>query len=387
MAAFALPPAVSAHAIKLALVHDLAEALVGDITPRDGVSGEEKERRERAAMATVRDEVLQGEGALGKHLVDLWEEYEAGETEAARLVKDVDKYEMIVQAYEYEGCTLLWVCACACAGYRRGLVGPCVPADEGGFQVGPCGTAPCPCALRSTSRLGQPAAWRASAGFRRLTPVAPRSLLMPAFCAMPLSTSLLLSPLRYCRRWRGGHSHWHGPVALFRLDGRQIPHPNGPGVGRAPVRRARGTASGGGGRGGRRASAAVGSGQVSRRVSWMTACLFLVWALWVLSAAGRQATRSTPPWTVGGSGSALPLASSLVGRTTCRPVPGRRDQARLPSVCRVSFCMDPGHSTRFRSAGAPAPLPHPSCHHKHYGLVLVHTTAIGSYKQKPGAAR
>ncbi|OSX74361.1 hypothetical protein BU14_0292s0004 [Porphyra umbilicalis] len=105
MAAFALPPAVSAHAIKLALVHDLAEALVGDITPHDGVSGDEKERRERAAMATVRDEVLQGEGALGKHLVDLWEEYEAGETEAARLVKDVDKYEMIVQAYEYEGST------------------------------------------------------------------------------------------------------------------------------------------------------------------------------------------------------------------------------------------------------------------------------------------
>eukprot|EP00170_Pyropia_yezoensis_P009483 contig_41929_g9519 len=64
-AAFALPPAVSAHAMKLALVHDLAEALVGDITPHDGVSGEEKERRERAAMATIRDEVLGG-GARGE---------------------------------------------------------------------------------------------------------------------------------------------------------------------------------------------------------------------------------------------------------------------------------------------------------------------------------
>lgn len=124
MATLALPPAVSAHAMKLALVHDLAEALVGDITPHDGVSTEEKERRERAAMATVRDEVLGGDGvagggALGAHLVALWEEYEAGETEAAALVKDVDKHEMIVQAFEYEGCTFvgfvffcsrLWVC-------------------------------------------------------------------------------------------------------------------------------------------------------------------------------------------------------------------------------------------------------------------------------------
>lgn len=110
VAAFALPPAVSAHAMKLALVHDLAEALVGDITPHDGVSGEEKERRERAAMATIRDEVLgggvRGEDpagqAVGSQLVALWEEYEAGETPAAALVKDVDKYEMVVQAFEYE---------------------------------------------------------------------------------------------------------------------------------------------------------------------------------------------------------------------------------------------------------------------------------------------
>lgn len=116
VAAFALPPAVSAHAMKLALVHDLAEALVGDITPHDGVSGEEKERRERAAMATIRDEVLGGGAqgsdpagqAVGAQLVALWEEYEAGETPAAALVKDVDKYEMVVQAYEYEKGTFVF---------------------------------------------------------------------------------------------------------------------------------------------------------------------------------------------------------------------------------------------------------------------------------------
>ena len=32
----------------------------------------------------------------------LWEEYEAGESAEARLVKDMDKLEMIAQAMEYE---------------------------------------------------------------------------------------------------------------------------------------------------------------------------------------------------------------------------------------------------------------------------------------------
>ena len=32
--------------IKIALVHDLAEALVGDITPHDGISKEEKHKLE-----------------------------------------------------------------------------------------------------------------------------------------------------------------------------------------------------------------------------------------------------------------------------------------------------------------------------------------------------
>eukprot|EP00168_Porphyra_purpurea_P013097 TRINITY_DN3549_c0_g1_i14.p1 TRINITY_DN3549_c0_g1~~TRINITY_DN3549_c0_g1_i14.p1 ORF type:complete len:394 (-),score=70.45 TRINITY_DN3549_c0_g1_i14:522-1622(-) len=191
MAAFALPPAVSAHAIKLALVHDLAEALVGDITPHDGVSGEEKERRERAAMATVRDEVLQGEGALGSHLVDLWEEYEAGETEAARLVKDVDKYEMIVQAYEYEGCTFLWVSTWACAGGRQCLAATCVTADGGSIQVGRSGTALCPCALLPATRLCQPATRRPPTDLHLLTPVPPHWPLSPAACAMPRSASML----------------------------------------------------------------------------------------------------------------------------------------------------------------------------------------------------
>ena len=38
------------HCIKLALVHDMAECIVGDITPFDGVSKEEKHKREKQTM-------------------------------------------------------------------------------------------------------------------------------------------------------------------------------------------------------------------------------------------------------------------------------------------------------------------------------------------------
>ena len=43
-----------------------------------------------------------GVGGGGEVLMALWEEYEAGESAEARLVKDMDKLEMIAQAMEYE---------------------------------------------------------------------------------------------------------------------------------------------------------------------------------------------------------------------------------------------------------------------------------------------
>lgn len=88
------------HAIKLALAHDIAEAIVGDITPHDGVSKEVKHELERKAMLHICFDVVSGE--FGQELWELWNEYELGETECAKLVKDVDKFEMLVQAEEYE---------------------------------------------------------------------------------------------------------------------------------------------------------------------------------------------------------------------------------------------------------------------------------------------
>lgn len=90
------------HAMKLALVHDLAEALVGDITPHDGVSKQDKYDLESRAMHKIKEEHFPGDNNVGDELIQLWTEYENGESKEAKFVKQLDKLEMIVQADEYE---------------------------------------------------------------------------------------------------------------------------------------------------------------------------------------------------------------------------------------------------------------------------------------------
>ncbi|CAA0242527.1 unnamed protein product [Arabidopsis thaliana] len=86
--------------IKMAIVHDIAEAIVGDITPSDGVPKEEKSRRETAALKEM-CEVLGG-GLRAEEITELWLEYENNASLEANIVKDFDKVEMILQALEYE---------------------------------------------------------------------------------------------------------------------------------------------------------------------------------------------------------------------------------------------------------------------------------------------
>lgn len=98
-----LPSAASrTHAAKLALAHDLAEALVGDITPHDNVPKAEKHRLEHDAMLRIRSDLECASPAAADELFALWSEYEAGESECARIVRQIDKLEMVLQADEYE---------------------------------------------------------------------------------------------------------------------------------------------------------------------------------------------------------------------------------------------------------------------------------------------
>lgn len=96
------------HLAQLSLVHDMAEALVGDIVPSDTrYTREEKHRLEAAALTSMLTTLRGGEGGGGlpsaaDRIAALYAEYEAQATPSARLVKDVDLLDMALQAHEYE---------------------------------------------------------------------------------------------------------------------------------------------------------------------------------------------------------------------------------------------------------------------------------------------
>lgn len=93
-----------ARCTKMALVHDMAEGLVGDITPVDGVPKDEKSRREAETMDWVANSLL-GKvhgGLAGKDIRAVWQEYEDSQTDESKFVHDVDKIELILQMVEYE---------------------------------------------------------------------------------------------------------------------------------------------------------------------------------------------------------------------------------------------------------------------------------------------
>lgn len=103
------PPSLAAqlnipHCTKMALVHDMAEALVGDITPVDGIAKHEKSRREATTMDYFTQSLLGkvNGGITGTELRAIWQEYEDSETLESKFVHDVDKVELLLQMIEYE---------------------------------------------------------------------------------------------------------------------------------------------------------------------------------------------------------------------------------------------------------------------------------------------
>ena len=87
--------------MKIALVHDLAEALAGDVDAvliaEGKVTKEEKLRREEEAWNTMMDELPPDQG----HQLSAWRsEYEVGATAEAMFVKAMDKLETLLQLVE-----------------------------------------------------------------------------------------------------------------------------------------------------------------------------------------------------------------------------------------------------------------------------------------------
>lgn len=85
------------RALAIAVVHDLAEVRVGDLTPHDAVAPADKRARERDALRGL----LAPLGARGHELRALWREYEAESSSEGRFVKACDKLDMALQACRY----------------------------------------------------------------------------------------------------------------------------------------------------------------------------------------------------------------------------------------------------------------------------------------------
>lgn len=84
--------------VKMALIHDLGEAVIGDLIWEKGneVIGSQEEKHDDESRAIKK---------LFKNnpeYIDLWEEYTTQKTKEAKLLKQIDKLEMAIQALEYE---------------------------------------------------------------------------------------------------------------------------------------------------------------------------------------------------------------------------------------------------------------------------------------------
>lgn len=91
-----LPPELDrARALSYAVLHDLPEVRVGDLTPHDGVTPDDKARREHDAMAILARRFGSPE------LLRLYEAYEAQEDAESRFVRELDRLDMALQALAY----------------------------------------------------------------------------------------------------------------------------------------------------------------------------------------------------------------------------------------------------------------------------------------------
>ncbi|RRR67974.1 MAG: HD domain-containing protein [Candidatus Viridilinea halotolerans] len=80
--------------LKLCILHDLGEALTGDVSAVAQIHQPPKAAEERAALQTLTASLP---NALQAEFLALWDEYEAATSREAQSVKALDKLETIIQ--------------------------------------------------------------------------------------------------------------------------------------------------------------------------------------------------------------------------------------------------------------------------------------------------
>ena len=83
--------------LKMILLHDLAESVIGDMTP-DQISKEEKIVIENKTMKNILKNLP---SSIQKQYNFLWEEYQSNNSKEAKIVHQLDKLEMALQAKIY----------------------------------------------------------------------------------------------------------------------------------------------------------------------------------------------------------------------------------------------------------------------------------------------
>ena len=91
----AFPDVDFAKLVKICIVHDLGEAIGGDIpAPEQARRGGSKSSDERHDLVSLLEPLPQ---AQQSEILELWDEYEAASSPEARLAKGLDKLETILQ--------------------------------------------------------------------------------------------------------------------------------------------------------------------------------------------------------------------------------------------------------------------------------------------------
>ncbi|MFB5599640.1 MAG: HD domain-containing protein [Nitrososphaeraceae archaeon] len=83
--------------LKMCIIHDLAESIIGDIMPGE-VPDKEKKFKENEAMKSI---LFSLPSSIKISYMKIWKEFLSNGSKEARLVHNLDKLEMMLQAKEY----------------------------------------------------------------------------------------------------------------------------------------------------------------------------------------------------------------------------------------------------------------------------------------------
>ncbi|KAH6959693.1 hypothetical protein BKA56DRAFT_600862 [Ilyonectria sp. MPI-CAGE-AT-0026] len=88
--------------VAIGMIHDMAESIVGDITPHDRVPKEEKRAREREAVRSIVSNLACCDDVTAVQFWNYWLDYDEGRTPEGKWVKETDKLECYYQAHIYK---------------------------------------------------------------------------------------------------------------------------------------------------------------------------------------------------------------------------------------------------------------------------------------------